>query len=68
MYHPSTRSNWQLTLVSILWMLSLIACTAGSEDAAVVGEVTIAAEDALLESVVIPKLAFDPGSIPNHSV
>jgi hypothetical protein len=67
-YCPSIRSNWQLTLVLILWMLSSFACTARSEDVAVVGEVTIAAEDALLKSVIIPKLAFDPSSIPNPSV
>ena len=58
MYRPSFLSNWHLTFVLILLVFSSFACTAQPEDVAVVGEVTITAEDVAYPQAVV---AVRPG-------
>ena len=53
MVRPSIHLNWLLTLVLILLVLSSFACTPQPEDVAVVGEVTITAEDVAYRQAVV---------------
>ena len=53
MVRSAIRLNWLLKLVLILLVLSSFACTAQSNDVAVVGEVTITAEDVAYRQAVV---------------
>jgi len=64
MVRTSILLNWLLTLVLILLVLSSFACTAQPEDVAVVGEVTITAEDVAYRQAVTAVRSGEP--FPAH--